>query len=104
MNFFQYGNKAALIVGILLMIGDSAFPVAHDFGSWQVGCMFCVWYSASAIKEDPRVRQSLKKWLYVYLGVVFVLAIALHDAADAPSPRTERAISSSLRALGLGGK
>lgn len=104
MNFFQYGNKAALIVGILLMIADRAVDTAHQFGAWPVGCLFCVWYSASAIKEDPRVRKSLKKWLYIYLAVVFVLAIMLRDAGDTPARRVDRGIPSALKAMGIGGK
>jgi hypothetical protein len=104
MNFFRYGNKAALIIGVILMIADSAIPVTHDFGAWQVGCMFCVWYSASAIREDERVGKKLKKWLYGYLAVVFVLAIFLHDGVDSSSPRTEQSIASSFKALGIGRK
>ena len=104
MNYFQYGNKAALIVGILLMIADSVFPEAHQYSAWPVGCLFCVWYSASAIREDPRVRKNLKKWLYIYLAVVFVGAIALRDAADTPAQRADRAIPSVFKALGIGGR
>ena len=104
MNFFQYGNKAALIVGIILMIADSAIPMAHEFGAWQVGCMFCVWYSASAIKEDQRIRKKLKTWLYVYLAIVFVLAVLLRDSVDSPSDRGHWSIHSSLKAIGIGDK
>lgn len=104
MNFLRYGNKAALIIGVILMIADSAIPVAHEFGAWQVGCMFCVWYSASAIKEDERIGKKLKKWLYGYLAVVFVLAILLHEAVDSSPPQSGRSIASSLKALGIGGK
>ena len=104
MNYFKYGNKAALVVGVILMIADSAMPVAHEFGAWQVGCMFCVWYSASAIKEDERISKKLKKWLYAYLAIVFVLAIVLHDSDGSPTQRIDRSFASSLRALGVGHK
>lgn len=102
MRYFQYGNKAALIVGVLLMIADSFISVAHEFSAWPVGCLFCVWYSASAIHEDPRVRKSLKKWLYLYLAVVFVLAITLREAADTPAHRAERVFPTALKVLGIG--
>ena len=104
MNYFQYGNKAALIVGVLLMIADSALSVAHEYSAWPVGCLFCVWYSASAIHEDPRVRKSLKKWLYIYLAVVFMLAITLRDAADTPAQRADRVFPTTLRVLGIAGR
>lgn len=104
MNFFHYGNKAALVIGVILMIADSAIPGAREFGAWPVGCMFCVWYSASAIREDGRVNPKLKRWLYAYLAVVFVLAIMLHNAVDSASPHTGRSIAASFKALGLGGK
>ena len=104
MNFFHYGNKAALVIGVILMIADSTIPGARDFGAWPVGCMFCVWYSASAIKEDERINKKLKRWLYGYLAVVFVLAILLHHAIDSSPPRTGRSIASSFKALGIGGK
>src|ERR1035437_5982949 len=99
MNFFQYGNKAALVVGIVLMIADSFIPIAHEFGAWQVGCMFCVWYSASAIKEDERINKKLKRWLYAYLAIVFVLAIFLHSSDDSQSRKAPWSIHSSLKAI-----
>ena len=104
MKLFRHGNKAALVVGVILMIADSVIPVAHEFGAWQVGCVFCVWYSASAIKEDERIGKKLKRWLYGYLAIVFVLAVVLHDAVDSSPFRTERSISSSLKSFGISGK
>jgi hypothetical protein len=104
MNFFRYGNKAALVVGVILMMVDSATPIAHEFGAWQVGCMFCVWYSGSAIKDDERIGKKLKRWLYAYLAVVFVLAVLLHESVDSSPPRTERSISSSLKAFEIRSK
>ena len=104
MNYFQYGNKAALVVGVILMIADRIIPLAHEFGAWPVGCLFCVWYSASAIKEDVRIGKKLKKWLYIYLAIVFVLAVLLRDSGDSPYQRADRAIASQFRAFGIGGR
>ena len=102
MNVFHYGNKAALLIGILLMIADSVFPASQEFGAWQIGCLFCVWYSVSAIREDARVSKKLRLWLYGYLAVVFVLAIHLHGSADS-SPLTQgQSVASSMRAFGIG--
>ena len=104
MRLFQRGNKAALIVGIILMIADSFVPMAHEFGAWQVGCIFCVWYSVSAIREDERISKKLRRWLYAYLAIVFVFAIALHAYIDAPPSRPHWSINSSLKAMGIEGR
>ena len=104
MRFFHYGNKAALIVGVILMVADGFIPMAREFGAWQVGCVFCVWYSASAIREDERINKKLKRWLYAYLAVAFVFAILLHDTADSQLYRRDWSIQSSLKAMGLGAK
>jgi hypothetical protein len=101
MIFFQHGNKAALIVGIILMIADGAIPMAREFGAWTVGCLFCVWYSASAIREDGRIKKTLKKWLYVYLAIAFVFAVSLHDFVDIRSGGAHWSIQSSLKAVGI---
>jgi hypothetical protein len=101
MSLFQHGNKAALIVGILLLIADGFIPTAREFGAWEVGCMFCVWYSASAVKADERLGKRLKNWLYAYLAAVFVIAIFLHDSADFPSRGVPWSIHSSLKAMGI---
>jgi hypothetical protein len=101
MSFFQYGNKAALIVGIVLLVADSYIPAAQEFGAWPVGCVFCVWYSASAVKEDERLGKKLKNWLYAYLAVVFVIAISLHDSADSPPHGAPWSSHSSLKAVGV---
>ncbi len=104
MRIFQYGNKAALVVGIALMVADSFIPLAQEFGAWQVGCLLCVWYSASAIKEDVRINAKLKKWLYAYLAIVFVFAILLYDSADTQTRNGSWSIQSSLKALGIEGR
>lgn len=104
MNFLHYGNKAALLIGVLLMIADSVIPASQEFGAWQVGCLFCVWYSVSAIREDARVSKKLRLWLYGYLAVVFVLAIYLHGSADSSLLTQGRTLASSVRVFGIGGR
>ena len=104
MNFLHYGNKAALLIGVLLMIADSVFPASQEFGAWQIGCLFCVWYSVSAIREDARVSKKLRLWLYAYLALVFVLAIHLHGSADSVPMKQDRTVASSLRAFGIGSR
>lgn len=95
MNLFTYGNKAVLIVGVVLMVADSFVAIAHEFGAWTVGCLFCVGYSASAIRENPRIGKNLKRWLYAYLAIVFVLAVLLDDFIDSRSSNAYRPILSS---------
>lgn len=104
MNFFHYGNKAALLIGVLLMIADSAFPASQEFGAWQIGCLFCVWYSVSAIREDARVGKKLRLWLYGYLAVVFMLAIHLHSSADSSPLTQDQTVAASLKAFGISGR
>lgn len=70
---------AVLIIGTLLMIADSFFAMAHEFGAWLVGCLFCIGYSATAIREDERINKNLKRWLYAYLAIVFVFAVLFDD-------------------------
>ena len=101
MNLFKHGNKAILIVGILLMIADSFLAVAHEFGAWLVGCLFCVGYSASAIKENERIGKNLKRWLYAYLVIVFVFAVVLDDFFRSRSTKPYRPILSSQQAPGI---
>ena len=71
-NPLRYGNKAALIVGVVLMLVDNV-PLAHEFGAWNIGALLCVWYSATAIHEDARIGRRIKYGLYVYLVVVLAL-------------------------------
>jgi len=104
MNLFTHGNKAVLIVGILLMIADNFVTMAHEFGAWIVGCLFCVGYSASAIRENERIPKNLKRWLYAYLVIVFVLAVLLDDFIDSQSTKGYRSILSSQQATGSDGR
>lgn len=104
MNFFAYGNKAILIVGILLLIADSFIPMAHEFGAWTVGCLFCVGYSASAIRENQRIGKNLKRWLYAYLVIIFVVAVLFNDFIDSRSTKAPRPILSSQQATGSDGR
>lgn len=104
MNFFTHGNKAVLIIGIFLMIADGFVSMAHEFGAWIVGCLFCVGYSASAIREDERIGKNLKRWLYAYLVVVFVFAVLLDDFIDSQATKAYRSILSSQPATGAEGR
>ena len=99
MNFFKHGNKAVLIIGILLMIADSFFTMAHEFGAWLVGCLFCIGYSATAIREDERINKNLKRWLYAYLAIVFVFAVLLDDFFRSTPTNAYRPILSSQSGL-----
>ena len=71
-NPIRLGNKAALIVGILFFIADT-FPLFHEFGAWIIGCLFCFYYSASAISQEERASKRLKYSLY---GLLFLLLVA----------------------------
>ena len=105
-NPLRYGNKAALIVGVVLMLVDN-IPLAHEFGAWNIGALLCVWYSATAIHEDTRIGRKVKYGLYAYLLIVLVLVISLHDASDRqsePSGQTASTVHPALRAIGIGGK
>ena len=105
-NPLRYGNKAALIVGVLLMLVDNV-PLAHEFGAWNIGALLCVWYSATAINEDARIGRKVKYGLYAYLLIVLVLVVSLHDASDRQSGQSEQSSWSThpaLRAIGIGGK
>ncbi len=104
MRLFHYGNNATLIIGILLMIADGFIPMAREFGAWPVGSLFCVWYSASAIKEDERIGKKLKRWRYVYLAIVLVLANWFYVSANSPSYGGHWSIQSSLKAMGVDGR
>jgi hypothetical protein len=100
-NPLRYGNKAALIVGVLLMLVDNV-PLAHDFGAWNIGALLCVWYSATAIHEDARIGRRIKYGLYVYLVVVLALVVSLHDSSERQTEGTKWSFHPTLRAMGIG--
>lgn len=100
-NPLRYGNKAALIVGVLLMLVDNV-PLAHDFGAWNIGALLCVWYSATAIHEDARIGRRIKYGLYVYLVVVLALVVSLHDSSERQSEGGKWSFHPTLRAMGIG--
>lgn len=102
-NPLRYGNKAALIVGVLLMLVDT-IPLAHEFGAWNIGALLCVWYSASAINEDERISRRVKYGLFVYLAIVLVLVISLHDSDEQPVAESKWSFHPTLRAMGFGSK
>ena len=102
-NLFRYGNKAALIVGILLMLVDD-LPLAHDFGAWTIGCLFCFWYSATAVHEDQRLSRKVKYGLFAYLVVVLLLLLLLHESGAEPSTRSDGSLNPVLKMMGIGKK
>ena len=104
MDFFRYGNKAALMVGVALMVADSFVPLAHEFGAWPVGCLFAVCYSASKVMGNERIGKRLKGILYVYLVAVFVFASTCYDSADLPARMADRSIPTVTRLMGIDDK
>lgn len=100
-NPLRYGNKAALIVGVVLMLVDN-IPLMHDFGAWNIGALLCVWYSATAIHEDARIGRKIKYGLYVYLVIVLVLVVSLHDSSERQTGGTSWSFHPTLRAMGIG--
>lgn len=102
-NLFRYGNKAALIVGILLMLVDD-IPLAREFGAWSIGCLFCFWYSATAVYEDTRLSKKVKYGLYVYLVAVLLLLLSLHDSGEDQGTRSDWSLPPAIKMMGLGKK
>lgn len=101
MRFFRYGIKSALVIGVLLMIADAFIPLAHEFGAWQVGCLFAVCYSVSAVMENDRIDKHVKRVLYVYFVAVFLIATAYYDSADSPSPKADWSMPAALKGAGI---
>ena len=83
-NPIRLGNKAALIAGILFFIADNYLPLFHQFGAWIIGCLFCFYYSATAISQEERASKRLKYSLYALLFLLLVAALSLHDTEDRP--------------------
>jgi hypothetical protein len=102
-NPLRYGNKAALVVGVLFMLIDD-LPMAHELGAWGIGCLLCVWYSASAIHEDSRINRKVKYGLFAYLAIVLVLALWLHGADDEQAGTRDWSLHPALNAMGIGKK
>lgn len=99
----RYGNKAALVVGVLFMLIDNV-PLAHELGAWNIGCLLCVWYSASAINEDSRIGRKMKYVLFAYLAIVLVVVLSLHESGDQQVRTTDGSLHPALRAMGVGAK
>ena len=97
-NPIRLGNKAALIVGILFFIAD-AFPLFHEFGAWIIGCLFCFYYSASAISQEERASKRLKYSLYGLLFLLLVAALSLHDSDDPPVFKRDWSLHPALKFL-----
>jgi hypothetical protein len=101
-NLFRYGNKAALIVGVLLLFLDSV-PLAHEFGAWPIGCLLCFWYSATAVAEDQRIGLKVKYGLIAYL-VIVLLILLFHSMSgeDESSGTPDWSLPPALKAMGVG--
>jgi len=100
-NLFRYGNKAALIVGALLLFLDNV-PLAHEFGAWQIGCLLCFWYSATAVVEDQRIDRKVKYGLIAYL-VIALLVLLFHGGfGEDPSGTPDWSLHPALKAMGVG--
>lgn len=100
-NPFRLGNKAALIVGILFFIADNFLPLFHEFGAWIIGCLFCFYYSYSAISQEERASKRLKYALYALLLVLLVAALSLHDAEDLPVFQRDASVNPVLKLMGM---
>lgn len=101
MRIFSHGNTAALVVGIVLMIADTFIPFAKEFGAWPIGCLFAVLYSASAVRDNAKIKEKAKRWSYVYLVIVFLLFVTFRDSLEAPIQRAEGSIHPALKSLGF---
>ena len=100
-NPFRYGNKAALIVGVLLLFLDG-WPLARDFGAWPIGCLLCFWYSATAVWEDKRLNQRVKYGLLAYLVIVLLIVLSLYSTTKEPGGSHDWSFPPALKAIGFG--
>ena len=98
-NPIRLGNKAALIVGVLFFIADTV-PLFHDFGAWIIGCLFCFYYSASAISQEERASKRLKYSLYGLLVLLLVAALSLHEIDDQPIYKRDWSLHPALKFMG----
>ena len=99
-NPIRLGNKAALIVGMLFFVADS-FPLFHEFGAWSIGCLFCFYYSASAIAEEQRASKKMKYSLYAILFVLLLVALSFHESDDQQSFKRGWSFPPALKAMGF---
>ena len=100
-NPIRRGNKAALIVGILFFIADNYLPVFHKFGAWIIGCLFCFYYSATAISQEERASKRLKYSLYALLLLLLIAALALHDVEETPVFKRDASVNPVLKLMGV---
>ena len=100
-NPIRLGNKAALIVGILFFVADNYLPVFHEFGAWIIGCLFCFYYSASAISQEERASKKLKYSLYGLLFLLLVAALSLHEIDDQPIYKRDWSLHPALKIMGV---
>ncbi len=99
-NLFRYGNKAALIVGVLLLLLDNV-PLAHEFGAWPIGCLLCFWYSATAVVEDQRIGRKVKYGLLIYL-VIALFILLFSGFGDEQESKPDWGQHPALKAMGIG--
>ena len=100
-NLFRHGNKAALIVGVLLMLLDE-LPFAREFGAWPIGCMLCFWYSATAVAEDKRIHQKVKYGLFAYLVIALLVLLFLRESGEDQVVKIDWTLHPALKAMGIG--
>lgn len=98
LNPFRYGNKSALVVGIVFMLLDN-WPLAHEFGAWPIGCLLCFWYSATAVFEDPRLKPKVKYGLYAYLIIVLGVILYAHGSVSEESGKSDWSFPPALKSI-----
>lgn len=99
-NPIRPGNKAALIVGLVFFVADN-IPFFHQFGAWLIGCLFCFYYSVSAIAAEKRASQPLKYGLYAFLTVLLVLAIVFHEDGNLQGFKRDWTNHPALKVFGV---
>ena len=100
-NLFRYGNKAALIVGVLLLFLDN-IPLAHEFGAWPIGCMLCFWYSATAVWEDQRIGPKVKYALIAYLVIALLILLFYPGFGEDQGEKPDWSLPPALKSMGVG--
>ena len=83
-NPIRRGNKAALIVGILFFVADNYLPLFHEFGAWIIGCLFCFYYSATAISTSVTFFQP---------PIGRMIGLRMHSALNSELNASARALS-----------
>ena len=100
MAYFLFFSTLALIVGMVFFVADS-FPFFHEFGAWSIGCLFCFYYSATAISQEERASKRLKYGLYALLLLLLIAALALHDVEETPVFKRDASVNPVLKLMGV---